>query len=88
MMIRRIALVVAAAALSIASVAVASAQTGADCQFTGGLGPNSACKSAPQDDYSDIVWPNTPGFAPGLWPGSFIPDDALPGISAGPGGGR
>ena len=88
MMIKRVALVAAAAALSIASAAVASAQTDGDCQFSGGLGPNAACESAPQDDYPDIFWPNTPGFAPGLWPGSFIPDDALPGISAGPGGGR
>ncbi len=29
------------------------------------MGPNSACANAPEDDYSDFVWPNTPGFAPG-----------------------
>lgn len=35
------------------------------CQFSAGMGPNSACANAPEDDYSDFVWPNTPGFAPG-----------------------
>ena len=75
----------AAAPLAIAA-AVASAQTAAaQCQFSAGLGDNSACASGPQDDYSDVIWPNTFGYAPGLWPGSFFPDNALPGISGGHG---
>jgi hypothetical protein len=70
-------LVTVAIAASIAGAAPAQAQPGGDqsCQFAGGLGPNSACASAPEDDYPDIFWPgNQPGYfprggMPGIWRG-------------------
>jgi hypothetical protein len=66
-------LVVAAAAASIAAAAPALADNNnnGSCQFSAGMGPNSACANAPQDDYSDFVWPNTPGFAPGAFGPGF-----------------
>ncbi|MUL48580.1 hypothetical protein FZI85_26600 [Mycobacterium sp. CBMA293] len=67
------------------SAAPAEAQT--DCRFSGGLGPNAACASAPEDDFSDLVPYGLPGrgFGYGGFYGGFYGDDALPGISAGPG---
>jgi hypothetical protein len=80
------------AAISAALVGAAPAQAQQNCQFGGGLGPNAACASPPEDDdYSDFIYypPGRRGFgygSPGFFGGyGFFGDDALPGISAGPG---
>ncbi|BBX84303.1 hypothetical protein [Mycolicibacterium aubagnense] len=74
-------------AASIAGAAPAGAQP--DCQFGAGLGPNTACGSAPQDDFTDLVPFYGPrrgyGYGNGGFLGGMYGDSALPGISAGPG---
>ncbi|MHA7665808.1 hypothetical protein [Mycolicibacterium sp. HS_4_1] len=81
------ALLILTAAASVVGAAPAGAQS--DCQFGGGLGPNSACGSAPQDDFTDLVPYYGPrrgyGYGYGGFLGGLYGDDALPGISAGPG---
>ena len=84
--LKRIAAVlVLTAAASVGGTAPAGAQS--DCQFGGGLGPNAACASAPQDDFTDLVPYYGPryGYGYGGFLGGLYGDDALPGISAGPG---
>ena len=86
-MLKRVApVVLLTVATSIVSAAPAAAQP--DCQFGGGLGPNSACGSAPEDDFTDLV----PYYAPrrgfgygGGFMGGLYGDNVGPGISAGPG---
>ncbi len=83
------AVVVLTAVASVVAAAPAGAQP--DCQFGAGLGPNTACGSAPQDDFTDLVPYYGPrrgygfGYGNGGFLGGLYGDDALPGISAGPG---
>ncbi|MUL77337.1 hypothetical protein [Mycolicibacterium sp. CBMA 226] len=82
------AAVVLTAAASGVSAAPATAQP--DCQFGGGLGPNAACGSAPDDDFTDLVpyygyGRRGYGYGNGGFMGGLYGDSALPGISAGPG---
>jgi hypothetical protein len=62
--------VAAAASIAAAAPALADNDNGA-CQFSAGMGSNSACANAPEDDYSDFIWPNTSGFAPGAFAPGF-----------------
>ncbi|MUL64027.1 hypothetical protein BOO86_06080 [Mycobacterium sp. CBMA 234] len=83
---KRIApVVLLAVAASIVSTAPAEAQP--DCQISGGLGPNAACASLPEDDFSDLVPYLAPrrGFGGYGGYGGFYGDNTPPGISAGPG---
>lgn len=67
-----------AIAVPMVNAAPAHAQPANDqsCRFSAGVGPDSACASAPRDDYPDIFWPpGGLGFFPGggmrgVW-GSF-----------------
>jgi hypothetical protein len=77
---------IAAFAVSIVGAAPAPAQPGSNCQFSGGMGSNSACGQTPPDDYSDFIFypPTRRGFGGGIY-GGFYGDDAPPGVYAGPG---
>ncbi|MBA0047250.1 hypothetical protein [Mycobacterium sp. NPDC050853] len=68
----------AAAILAVTAIAVAGAapaRAEPNCQFSGGLGPDSACTQGPDDD--DVT-------APWMWPG----DDEFGIGFGGPGFGR
>lgn len=83
------AMVVLTAAASVVGAAPATAQP--DCQFGGGMGPNAACGSAPEDDFTDLVPYYAPrrgfgyGYGNGGFMGGLYGDNTPPGISAGPG---
>lgn len=70
-----LSMAVIAAAMVSATAAHAQPDNDQSCRFSAGLAPNSACASAPRDDYPDIYWPPGglgffPGGGRGVW-GAF-----------------